>query len=265
MTESEILDSAGDDGTARSAMGTTTQVRPDPWLASLLGLDAYRVLAEGALVARRPDSDYSRLRVLCAQPVFLYTKISTEDQGASAFLEDLGFRLVDTNVTFETEGLPGIEAVGRCRVRFANGDDRAMVSEVAGRSFRYSRFHLDPKISKTTADRIKAAWAGNYFAGGRGDYMIVAEVGGEVAGFLQLLRSPDGILTIDLIAVAEEARGMSVASDMIAYAARECAGTRRFRVGTQVANIPSLRLYEKLGFRAVSSAYVFHHHGSSDT
>jgi ribosomal protein S18 acetylase RimI-like enzyme len=32
-------------------------------------------------------------------------------------------------------------------------------------------------------------------------------------------------------------------------------------VGTQAANIPSVRLYESLGFRLRSSQYVLHHHG----
>jgi hypothetical protein len=32
------------------------------------------------------------------------------------------------------------------------------------------------------------------------------------------------------------------------------------RVGTQIANIPSLRLYERLGFTMAESAYVLHAH-----
>jgi RimJ/RimL family protein N-acetyltransferase len=31
-------------------------------------------------------------------------------------------------------------------------------------------------------------------------------------------------------------------------------------VGTQIANLPSIRLYEKLGFSLVKSAYVMHRH-----
>ena len=31
-------------------------------------------------------------------------------------------------------------------------------------------------------------------------------------------------------------------------------------VGTQVANLPSVRLYEKLGFRLAAAQYVFHFH-----
>jgi hypothetical protein len=34
-----------------------------------------------------------------------------------------------------------------------------------------------------------------------------------------------------------------------------------FRVGTQAANAPSVRLYESLGFRFRDAQFVLHHHG----
>jgi ribosomal protein S18 acetylase RimI-like enzyme len=37
-------------------------------------------------------------------------------------------------------------------------------------------------------------------------------------------------------------------------------GCDRLRVGTQLANIPSIRLYEKCGFRLAASEYVLHAH-----
>ena len=35
---------------------------------------------------------------------------------------------------------------------------------------------------------------------------------------------------------------------------------RELRVGTQAANVPSVRLYEPLGFSLASAAYVLHLH-----
>ena len=34
----------------------------------------------------------------------------------------------------------------------------------------------------------------------------------------------------------------------------------RLRVGTQISNIPAMRLYESIGFRATETAYVLHAH-----
>jgi ribosomal protein S18 acetylase RimI-like enzyme len=134
------------------------------------------------------------------------------------------------------------------------------VVEVAGRSFKYSRFHLDRAIPAELANKIKAAWVGNYFAGRRGQQMVIALVEGTIGGFVQLLYSQDKILTIDLIAVAENQRRKGIAGDMIAFAEAECGPFEHIRVGTQIANIPSMRLYEKLGFRVTEAHYVFHYH-----
>ena len=90
--------------------------------------------------------------------------------------------------------------------------------------------------------------------------MAVAVVGGRVVGFLQPLHSKDGILTVDLIATDNEQRRKGIASDMIAFIENESNGASKVRVGTQISNTPSLRLYEKLGFRVSSSHYVFHYH-----
>ena len=47
---------------------------------------------------------------------------------------------------------------------------------------------------------------------------------------------------------------------MINFATNNLDDFEYIRVGTQLANVPSLRLYEKLGFYIVDAAYVFHYH-----
>jgi ribosomal protein S18 acetylase RimI-like enzyme len=93
--------------------------------------------------------------------------------------------------------------------------------------------------------------------------MIVAEDSDGVCGFLQLLRARDGSTIIDLIAVDERGRGRGLARAMIALVAND-RGTGALRVGTQLANRPSLSLYEALGFRMTSAAYVLHLHTGED-
>jgi ribosomal protein S18 acetylase RimI-like enzyme len=131
---------------------------------------------------------------------------------------------------------------------------------LARRSFIYSRFHLDKAIPRETADTLKAEWVGNYFTGKRGDQMVVALVDGTIVGFLQLLYGRDKTVTIDLISVDASQRRKGIASDMIAYAEAECGDFKQIRVGTQIANVPSIRLYEKIGFRVTGAQYVFHYH-----
>jgi ribosomal protein S18 acetylase RimI-like enzyme len=228
------------------------EISEDRWLTGILAKPAYRVNIEAN--GASGDALAARLTGLHG---FFYSKIATSAVNLCGTLEEQGFRVVDTNVTLELERpLPVVPTRG---IRMAVPDDQDSVEHVASTSFAYSRFHLDRSFERSVADRIKAEWAGNFFHGRRGDYMIVAETNQRVRGFLQLLRDGADAATIDLIGVATDARRRGLASAMIRHAFQACQ-VKTMRVGTQIANIGSLRLYEKLGFRVVATSYVLHLH-----
>jgi ribosomal protein S18 acetylase RimI-like enzyme len=154
---------------------------------------------------------------------------------------------------------------GNAKIRFVAYDDKTaetQVAELAGRSFKFSRFHRDENFPAGIADKIKAGWARNFFIGKRGECMIVADSDDGIKGFLQLLREGTRTLVIDLIAVDEGARHKGIASDMITFAEQNCGEMEWMRVGTQITNEPSMMMYEKLGFKQMVSCEkaVFHYH-----
>lgn len=225
----------------------------DAWLSEKLGRAAWQV---------KRGSDGERWPALTSMtPTFAYAKVEAADVGALWSLSDAGFRVVDAAVTLETT--TPVDARGDS-LRFALAGDRKAVGRVAGSCFRYSRFHADPLIPPGLAHGLKAEWATNFFTGARGDGMVVAERGGRVVGFTQLIWQADDRLVIDLIGVDEAFQGRGIGRAMIGYAARHGTGDirrpARLRVGTQVANTPSIRLYESLGFRLIGSQYVLHFH-----
>jgi dTDP-4-amino-4,6-dideoxy-D-galactose acyltransferase len=236
---------------------------PDPWLAGILERNVFRVILKRVeeLPLHETALDGVNLEAcLRGNPVFAYAKVATTALWAVRHLEEIGFRLVETNIVFEKKleeekARPSEER----SVRFAEKDDRHAVMEIAHKSFIYSRFHLDDFISKAAANRIKEQWAGNYFSGERGDHMVVAMDGARVAGFL-LLKDLGKSLLIDLIAVSPEQRRKGFARRMIGFAERSLKGFECLRVGTQVANMPSASLYENLGFQLTESSYVLHLH-----
>jgi len=234
-------------------------VTPDGWLAGILDRPAFRVEATDT-----PSNDWKSR--LASEALFMTAKVGAERVDEAGLLQDLGFRVIDTALTFEAEALNAPAADGR--IRLACAGDRAAVAQLAGSAFVFSRFHLDPAIPAWLAHRVKASWADNFFAGTRGDAMIVAEQAGTVAGFLQLLWAPGDVMTIDLIAVAPTHARSGLARAMIGFAAARGIGSRRprrFRVGTQAANVPSVRLYESLGFRLSQAQFVLHHHGHNSS
>ncbi len=177
----------------------------DPWLTQILGRSTYKLIVDEALVGCSPGDDLF-LRELQSQPVFIYTKVPAESLLAVKFLEQAGFHLVDTNVVFDKLLVASQPLAGHCTVRFAIPNDKTQVVELARNSFVYSRFHMDKTIPTMVANTIKAEWVGSYFAGKRGDDMVVALVDERIVGFLLLLYGSDGVLIIDLIAVDKKKR-----------------------------------------------------------
>lgn len=230
----------------------------DSWLATIMAREVHRVT--GVWEVRQEHHTLREIRQLLSRPGFVFARIATHEVGTSHRLEECGFRLVDTALTLEAQLPASVETAGR-RVRFAVSADEAAVFDIARQSFRYSRFHLDPEIPRSLADEVKAQWAKNFFSRQRGDYMVIAEHDGLVVGFLQAISAADRVLCIDLIAVHPDHRGLGLAAEMIRFAFRECGRPCAIRVSTQSANIPSLMLYHKLGFRVAASHHVFHSHG----
>lgn len=219
----------------------------DAWLGALLGRPAFHLAAASDPAA-----------FVVSAPAFIDAKSATSDVAKAAQLTDAGFRLIDTNVQLDRPAgaIPAITV--DATVRPARTGDCPGVEAVAAESFRHDRFHADPAIPPAVADRIKAAWAANFFAGRRGDRMIVAAGRSAILGFLQILDRKD-MSVIDLIAVTPAAQGQGIAGAMIAHAIAT-GPSAAWRVGTQIANAASLRLYARLGFRIVASQYVFHRH-----
>lgn len=238
----------------------------DNWLSEQLGKPAF-----GLNSAKLKASGTKGLEELLhwaekavQEDCFVFTKVDTREIEVIHHLEESGFRLVDTNVTFFGEIKSMITALPSQsgEMRMAEDSDKAALRDMASNSFIYSRFHLDPQVDEAIANKIKGDWVANYFNGLRGDAMVIALVDKEPAGFVQLLEPEDGFV-IDLIAVAPEFRGQGVARQMIHFCLQHYKQLSWTRVGTQIANTPSINLYTGCGYRLESSKYIYHFHGNA--
>ena len=94
--------------------------------------------------------------------------------------------------------------------------------------------------------------------------LYVGRIGGAIAGFLAVIESRVGtrsIAVIDLVGVSPEHQGRRVGTALVRRFIEEWRGrAAELRVGTQAANVQSLRFYERNGFRVVQSDYVLHAH-----
>jgi ribosomal protein S18 acetylase RimI-like enzyme len=231
---------------------------PDAWLAELFGCGVFRASFDEDEVLD-PETIFAKTKL--PERAFYYAKVTVDSVARANALAGAGFHLVDVNVVFERQPAPQPRPDGSILVRDFQPEDETATLEIAHTAFRYSRFHLDPFVSNELANTIKREWVANYIRRQRGERLLVAKMDGNIVGFLALLETPDHTGVIDLIGVANNRQGRGVGRSMVQYHVHEAVKKYpRLIVGTQIANVPSLRLYENCGYHISSAAYVFHAH-----
>jgi ribosomal protein S18 acetylase RimI-like enzyme len=230
-------------------------VHHDEWLAEVMRRQVFRVQGSG-------DASAVAEHVRGQARAFYFAKVATDRIADVQALAELGFVVVDTNVTFELVNEPTlVSSIDVVELQPHDTVEAAAVLAIAGSAFRYSRFHLDPLVGLDLAHHVKREWIANYVRRVRGEPLLVARANGRVVGFLAPIVA-HGTAVIDLVAVAPEANGRGVGSALCAAFSMRYRGMPRI-VGTQIANVPSIRMYTKLGFALSKSAYVLHlHHGA---
>ncbi len=241
-------------------MDTLTKVREDSWLSERMGRPVFRI----------EPSETDSLAVDIGDPLsggFYYAKLDVQDVDSVRGLTKLGLYVVDVAVTFRMAlpvparvPEPGEQVIVR-GVPPSNSDE---VARIAGSCFRYSRFHLDPEIPKEVADRIKHDWVRSYLDGKRGECLLEAVIDDRPVGFLAVLACRDDRgqgRVIDLVGVDTAFQGRGIGSRLVAHFVDAYQGACDYlEVGTQIANIPSLGLYQAAGFSVAGAKYVMHAH-----
>lgn len=225
-------------------------ITPDDWLSKIICKPVYHL---------KQFSTSFEIKDLKKKEIFIWSKIKVDDVEKLICLQKLGFYLVDTNIEFSLskEMVPKKSS----NVRFARANDEIAVRSIAKNAFKYDRFHRDPNISDNIASKIKEEWAGNFFSGKRGKWMVVVEKNSVIVGFLQIIEGNNDKIIIDLIAVDEKSRGKGLAREMISFMYLNCLKKNGIiKVGTQISNTSSIKLYLDLGFFINSAYYVVHMH-----
>ncbi|HSU17088.1 GNAT family N-acetyltransferase [Longimicrobium sp.] len=252
--------------------GTVCGWTPLPWDSEVLGVPSARVsvlswggwddagaMRIGAVVGgavREADASGARLLVLRAD---------ARDARAVPALEDAGFRLADTLVTFATQRLEAPEDAAR-GVDAAEERDLDALRRIA-RGFRTGHFHADPRIPSARAEDVYVRWIENSLAGRADAVLVGRDERDAVEGFITCrmdrrrsasLPRPHGV--IELVAADAAAQGRGVGGRLVAAALRWFAaqGAGSAEVGTQIDNLGAVRLYERSGFRIAGFSHTFH-------
>lgn len=237
----------------------------DAFLSEHLARDVRKLDVKAFVDASRHDPQAIRsLFQGISAPAMVYAKLPSEVvPDVQPMLRSCGFELVDTAVTLERPRLAeqSTGLVGHV-MRAARAADEAAIARLATDALTTSRFHRDRMLTGKEASRIKAAWVRSYFAGTRGDALIVAQRNESetIDGFLLALRASDGAMVIDLVAVDAVARRQGLCRAMVIAAQERFPKATTLRVGTQGSNIDSLRAYRNIGFTVMRTEAVMHAH-----
>lgn len=224
----------------------------DRWLAERFGHPVWSV--RGACSTEVEDH-------VAAHPgrALYQAKVATSDVATVLDLARAGLVAVNVNsVLARSPGVIDVPPTDGVIVRELDpGTDEGVLAIAAG-AFARTRFHLDPRVPDTVADAIKRDWIDSYLHGRRGEFAYVAVQDDAPVGFLAVAANADTRI-IDLMGVAVAARGRGVGAALVgrfvADAEQSCT---RVEVGTQAANAPATRFYERAGFRADRALYDLH-------
>lgn len=204
-------------------------------------------------------------------------RLDSSDLSGLHAVERAGFITVDNILTFcmdlrrasTQDRAITRQASERVRLRLATKADSEGAAELARTAYTYDRFHADPFISARQADELHADWLRNSCAGTAADAVLLAEDEKGLLGFVTCKLQRDTLRhlgrlvgTIELIATADRARGNGIGR-FATYAALSWFRDQQadfVEVGTQLRNIPALRLYESCGFRLAGSRVSLRRH-----
>jgi ribosomal protein S18 acetylase RimI-like enzyme len=235
------------------------EIQEDSWFSERFGHPVFSVLDPG-------DDAEDLTRHADGRGRATYqAKVDVRDLETVTALEAAGMHIVNVSVTLARDpAAAGDRRPATVDVREMDPERDDALRDLAGRTFRYTRFHLDPEIPQEIADRIKRDWVWSYLHRKRGEELLVAVQAGEPVGFLAVLARGDAkrrVRVIDLIGVAPEAQGQGAGSALVQRFHERAAGRCDVvEVGTQLANAPAFAFYERLGYVTTGSAFDLHMH-----
>lgn len=192
-----------------------------------------------------------------------YVRIPTADVNTLNIFENNGYRHMDTLVTFtydlKKENKEINKNIYNYNVKLAGENDKDALSTIAKSEHNGSRFFNDPRL-KDKANMLYAEWIKKDLENENTDVFVI-EKSGEIAGYISC--NYDNKIKrgrINLIAVKREYQRMGLGKALLSYAINNFfkKGMMSVYVGTHLANLSSMNLYIKTGFKLVNAEYSLH-------
>ena len=195
----------------------------------------------------------------------LVARCATSDLEAAQTMELKGFQLMDTLLYYSFDLTKKEIPQDPCEVlvRRLQPGDEAEIPAVASAAFKgyMGHYHADRRLDPGQCDEAYGSWAERSCSiGEAADEVLVAEIGGRVAGFATLrLNSPEEVEGL-LFAVTPNSQGKGICRLFMIRSLQWCRdqGAKRMVISTQVTNVSMQKVWCRTGFEPSHSYYTFH-------
>jgi dTDP-4-amino-4,6-dideoxy-D-galactose acyltransferase len=186
----------------------------------------------------------------------LYFLARPDSPETTALAESHGFRLVDIRLTLRRK--PDRAHGPYNFVRPCREADLPTLRRIAAASHRDSRFYYDAGFPAALCDALYKTWI-ERSCNGYAEAVFVADYRDQPSGYISC-HVNGSVGSIGLIAVAENARGRGLGSQLVAAALAYFSQTRCSEVSvvTQGRNCAAQSLYQTTGFRTASVRLWYH-------
>jgi len=152
---------------------------------------------------------------------------------------------------------------GQAAVRTIAPGDASPVRAIAAAAFSGygGHYHADPRLDDEQCDEVYADWAErSCVSKDVADEVLVAELDGQIVGFVTMRFNSDDEAEVVLNGVAPPAQGRGVYRSLMIRAMDLCAsrGRTRIVISTQLTNVVVQKVWTRLGFELTSAYYTFH-------
>ena len=192
----------------------------------------------------------------------MYFLAHGEDQQTFTLADGNGFRWVDERLTFiRAHGASeAVEDLDLSQIRMATLEDCSILGDTAGEAYEFSRYYFDGNFPRDLCHKFYRDWIQKSVTGGFDDIVFVAEIQGQVVGYISCRRASPNLGQIGLVGISKGNRGMGLGAALLQRALLwfEEQDLPRVEVVTQGRNLPAQQLYRGAGFALERSERWYH-------
>lgn len=196
------------------------------------------------------------------QVTFLIARCDADQLDAVHEMERQGFLLMDTMLYLVRDmrlPLPDVPSEAVRPVRLEEADAVSVLAEKTFRGY-LGHYHADARLDTAACDAVYPSWTYRSCVSREvADEVLILEQDSQLVGFITLqLRGNYGV--VPLQGVDPSLQGHGLGRKLISGALKWMAahGAHQVEMCTQVTNLPSQKVWSRMGFEPSHAEYTFH-------